>query len=170
MTDRPGGGTVVIGLGNPLMADDGLGLAALEALRHGWTFEPHVELVDGGTWGMNLLYLIEDADRVLLLDAINVEAPPGDVVELERDALPRMFGLKISPHQIDMREVLALAQLRDTLPREIVAMGLQPERVEMSTEVTPALRAALPALTERALARLAAWGHHSRARSTAVRA
>ena len=73
LTDR----TVVIGLGNPLMGDDGLGLAALARLSEDWTVPPEVELVDGGTWGMNLLPLIEDAGRLILIDAINVGAAPG---------------------------------------------------------------------------------------------
>jgi hypothetical protein len=57
---------LVIGVGSPLMGDDGLGLAALEALRAGWTFEPELELMDGGTWGMNLLPFIESVPRVLM--------------------------------------------------------------------------------------------------------
>jgi len=89
--------TVVIGLGNPLMGDDGLGLAALEALREGWDFEPHLELVDGGTWGMNLLPFIESADRVLVLDAIKVR---GTLPALLERALERMelWGYRVTRH------------------------------------------------------------------------
>src|SRR6185503_684188 len=118
MSDNAGR-TVVIGLGNPLMADDGVGLAALERLR-AYRFEPFVELVDEGTWGMNLLPIIETSDRILLLDAINVAAPPGTLVVLERDQLPRHLETKVSPHQVDLREVQALAELRGTLPEHTV--------------------------------------------------
>src|SRR5690348_18483909 len=69
--------TVVIGLGNPLMGDDGLGLAALARLEQEWQLPPEVELLDGGTWGMNLLPVIEDAQRVLLIDAIHADLPAG---------------------------------------------------------------------------------------------
>ena len=62
-------GTVIIGLGNPLMGDDGAGLVALEVLRDGWVLDG-VTLVDGGTWGMSLLPDIEDADRIIFVDAI----------------------------------------------------------------------------------------------------
>ena len=68
---------LVIGVGSPLMGDDGLGLAALEALRAGWTFEPALELMDGGTWGMNLLPFIESSSRVVILDAIRAGGEPG---------------------------------------------------------------------------------------------
>ena len=80
---------VVIGLGNPIMGDDGLGLAVLEHLQTAYTFPPEIELVDGGTWGMNLLPVIEDADELILIDAINAGALPGTFVRLEHHQLPR---------------------------------------------------------------------------------
>jgi hydrogenase maturation protease len=154
-------GTLVIGLGNPLMGDDGLGLAALSQLRERWTFEPPVTLVDGGTWGLTLLPLIEDAERVLLLDAVNVGAPPGSPVRLGRSDLPRVLATKLSPHQIDLREVLALAELRGTMPPSIVAIGLQPAEITMRTSLSAAVAAGLPGMAERALDELAAWGHRA---------
>ena len=153
------GGTVVIGLGSPLMGDDGLGLLALETLRRDRVFEPAPQLVDGGTWGMNLLPVIESAERLLLVDAIRAGARPGEVVVIEREALPRGLGIKLSPHQIDLQEVLALAELRGTLPREAVAIGLEPERVELGVGVSPAVERGLEALLEGIAARLLAWGH-----------
>ncbi len=150
--------TLVLGLGNPLMGDDGLGLRALARLRQEWAVDG-AELVDGGTWGMNLLPLIEDARRVLLLDAIDVAATPGTLVELEQDQIPRLFARKLSPHEVDLREVLALAELRGTLPAETVALGIQPRAVELSTELTPEVAGRLDALLERVIARLRTVGH-----------
>jgi hydrogenase maturation protease len=75
--------TVVLGLGNMLMADDGVGLAALARLRDEWCLPPHVELVDGGTWGMNLLHVVEGADRLLIFDAISQGGTPGSLIRLE---------------------------------------------------------------------------------------
>jgi hydrogenase maturation protease len=154
-------GTVVIGLGNPLMGDDGLGLAGLAHLRDHWTFDPPVALTDGGTWGLTLLPMIEDAERVLLLDAVNVGAAPGALVRLERADLPRVLATKLSPHQIDLREVLALAELRGTLPASIVAIGLQPAEITMRTSLSAPVVAGLPGLMEEVLAQLAAWGHRA---------
>jgi hydrogenase maturation protease len=152
-------GALVIGLGNPLMGDDGLGLAALERLAADWVLPPTIELVDGGTWGLNLLHRIEAAGQVLFLDAVNAGREPGEPVELERDELPRMLGLKLSPHQIDLREVLAVAELRGTVPSTIACLGLQPASVEMRTALSPVLQARLDDLVTAAAARLAAWGH-----------
>jgi hydrogenase maturation protease len=161
MPDPSGARTVVLGLGNPLMGDDGLGLAVLARLREGWEL-PEVELVDGGTWGMNLLPLIEDASQLVLLDAIRTRAPSGTVIELERDQLPRYLAHKLSPHQIDLKEVLALAELRGTLPERTVAIGAEPEAVELSTDLSPPLAGAVDAITLAVVARLGAWGHACR--------
>jgi hydrogenase maturation protease len=158
--------TVVIGVGSPLMGDDGLGLRALEAIRDRYEFEPPVEFLDGGTWGMNLLPFIESAGRVLILDAIEAGKQPGTVVELEGDALPRFFSMKLSPHQIDLREVLGLAELRGRLP-DVVALGLQPGKVELAAELSPDVRGGLPPLMDAAVDRLATWGHRVRPRAPA---
>lgn len=152
------GCTVVIGLGNPLMADDGVGLAALERLRAAGVPDD-VELVDGGTWGMNLLPVIESAARLLLIDAIDAGGAPGTLHVLERARIPRYLATKISPHQVDLRDVLALAELRRTLPDETVAIGLQPARVEMSCELSDAVRVRVDDLVAAVTRRLAAWGH-----------
>ena len=147
--------TLVLGLGNPLMGDDGIGLVALQQLRER-RLPSGVELVDGGTWGMNLLHIIEGADTVILLDAIRAGGAPGAVIELEGDAVPRRLALKLSPHQIDLAEVLALAALRGTVPPRLLAIGLEPDVVEMSTALSPAVEAALPALLARVALRLSA--------------
>jgi hydrogenase maturation protease len=157
--DRRAAPTVVIGLGNPLMTDDGVGLAALDQLRSQWQFVPPVELIDGGTWGLNLLPILESAGRVLLLDAIDVGSAPGEVISMSRTELPRLLQLKVSPHQIAVSEVLALAELRGTLPDDTIALGLQPERVELATALSPACARALGTLVDAAVIQLEDWGH-----------
>lgn len=150
--------SAVIGLGNPLMGDDGFGLAALARLRDEWTLED-VELADGGTWGMSLLPIIEDAKRIVLLDAIAAGAEPGEIVVLERDRLPIYLTRKLSPHQVDLRDVLAAAELRGTLPDETVAIGVQPQSVEMSVDLSPKVDAAIDRAVDLVIERLRQWGH-----------
>lgn len=170
MSDRgERSGAVVIGLGNPLMGDDGLGLAALERLRERWALPSGVELMDGGTWGMALLPAFEGATEVLLLDAIDAAAEPGTAVRLEGDAIPAALSLKLSPHQIDLREVIAIMQLRGTTPPRLVALGAQPATFQSAPAgspedpwadgLSPAVAAAVDALVDAAAAQLAAWGH-----------
>ncbi|MEA3248058.1 MAG: HyaD/HybD family hydrogenase maturation endopeptidase [Gemmatimonadota bacterium] len=151
-------GTVVIGLGNPLMCDDGVGLAALARLRDEWRLDG-VELVDGATWGLSLVPVIEDSTRLLLVDAISAGLEPGELVELEKDRLPIYLSRKLSPHQVDMRDALAVAAWRGRLPEEVVAVGIQPESIELGTEITPRVAGTLDALVAAAVRRLEAWGH-----------
>lgn len=153
MTDARAG-TLVIGLGNPLMCDDGIGLEALRRFAAREALLPGIELVDGGTWGMNLLPLIETAGSVLFLDAIRLGSAPGTVHELEGDAVPRRLAHKLSPHQIDLGEVLAIAMLRGTLPPRLFALGIEPAVVEMGTAISPEVEVAMPTLLERVARRL----------------
>lgn len=149
---------LVIGLGNPLMGDDGLGLVALERLREEGV--PNgVTLADGGTWGLNLLPMIEAAHRVLFIDAVNGGMKPGQVAILEREVIPRFLQTKLSPHQIDLREVLAVAEFRGTLPAEMVVCGMEPESVEMRTELSPVAQSRLADLVTAVRVQLVAWGH-----------
>ena len=151
--------TLLIGLGNPLMGDDGAGVAVLERLREEWVLPPEVELLDGGTWGMNLLPAVEFAARLVLVDAIRTGLGPGTLTVLERAQLPRYFSLKLSPHQIDLREVLALAELRGALPEDLVALGIEPASVELGEGLSPAVAAGLDKLVDLVVSRLEMAGH-----------
>ena len=167
MTD---GCTVVVGVGSPLMADDGVGVAATEALRAFLDGMPGVELLDGGTWGMQLLPAMEAADRLLVVDAIHEGLPPGSLVRLEKEELPRLLYQKVSPHQIDLREVFAVMELRGTFPREAVALGVEPEVVELRDSLSPSVAEALPGVVEAVLVQLRAWGHAVPATAEVARA
>lgn len=150
---------VVLGVGNPLMGDDGLGIMAVAKLRDRWETVPGLMIVDGGTWGMNLLPTIEQARRLLIIDAIDRGLESGSRVVLERDEIPRYFGRTLSPHQLDLREVLALAELRGNLPRETIAMGIQPDRLELSLDLSGVVAAGLPSLLADVEDLLHRWGH-----------
>ncbi len=145
------------------MGDDGLGLTLMSDLRDRWTLEG-VEVVDGGTWGLSLLPVIEDADRLLIVDAIASPVAPGSFVELTRDELPVWLSRKLSPHEVDLKDALALAEWRGRMPKEIVAMGLRPETVELSTALSPAVAAGVTMLEGAVVTRLRDWGHPCRRR------
>ncbi len=165
--NEPRAGDVVVGLGNPIMGDDGIGLAALELLRDTWDLPAAVELVDGGTWGMTLLPLVESAQRILFLDAIRTGQPTGTPVTLRGAQIPRQVALKVSQHQIDLREVLAVAEFRGTLPPEMVAVGLEPATFELGDPMTPAVADGIDLVVRMAVDQLRAWGHDCRPRQSA---
>jgi hydrogenase maturation protease len=147
-----------MGLGNPLMGDDGAGLAALSRLREGWDLED-AELVDGGTWGLNLLPLVESFERVIVLDAVRAGTRPGTLAVLREGDLPRYFAQKLSPHQIDLREVLALAELRGRLPATLAVIGVEPERIDFGAGLSPAVAAAIDGMVGLSLDMLRELGH-----------
>ena len=166
MNDTPAR-IAVIGLGNPIMADDGFGIAALGRLESEWEFDHRVSLVDGGTWGLDLLPTIESADHVLLLDAIRAWQLPGTVLTFEGEEVPRCFSTKLSPHQIDVREILALAELRGRLPGTLVAIGVEPEVVDLRDGLSPIVAEQLDEVVMLAVGVIRAWG--ASARSTSAR-
>lgn len=149
---------VVVGLGNPLMGDDGVGLRALQQLESDWVVDSSVELVDGGTWGLKLLPTIEGADGVVFLDAIRTGSAPGTVVELLNGEIPRRISTKLSPHEVDLREVLAVTELRGMLPPSVSAIGVEPEYVDLHYELSPRVSARVHDIVALAVARLREWG------------
>jgi len=151
-------GAVVLGLGNPLLGDDGVGIAALERLGREWRVPPGVELVDGGTWGLSLLPTVESTRRLLIVDAIDLGGDPGTLHRLDGAELPAWLDHKISPHEVGLRDLLAVARFRDGLPEETCAIGLQPERLEMGRGLSPVVRARLDALVDEIVDRLRSWG------------
>ena len=151
--------TIVLGAGNLSMGDDGLGPAVLRRLEEDWQLPAEVRLVDGGVWGIALLPVIEEARRLILVDAITAGDAPGTPVELSREALPTRYGVRLSPHQVDLRDVFALAVLRGTLPAEAVAIGLEPESCSWGDDLSAPVAAGVDVIAERVVAQLQAWGH-----------
>jgi hydrogenase maturation protease len=155
--------TAVIGLGNPLLTDDGVGLAMLAQVQAAGAWDADVEWVDGGTWGLSLLPVLADAERVLVLDAVRAGRDPGTVVRGSGDAVPRLYAHPLSPHQIDLREVLGAAELVGAVPAELEVIGVEPASTDgPCLEMTDAVAAAVPRGVAEALRVLAAWGHHPR--------
>lgn len=149
---------LVLGLGNPIMGDDGVGIVALEQFRDQFEVSDGVELMDGGTWGMNLLPYIESAGKLLLVDAIRSGLEPGADVYLDGPDLPKVLGQKLSAHQVDIVDVLTLCQLRGTLPPATVALGVEPFLIEMRADMTPAVGEGTARLPARMAGQLREWG------------
>lgn len=116
----------VLGLGNVLYADEGIGVHVAEWLHRHHEFPDNVTIVDAGTRGLRLLPLVEEAERLLLIDAVDFGLPPGEVCVRVNGHIPAyLSGQKVSAHQNSMSEVLALAEFRGKLPIEIVVVGLE---------------------------------------------
>ncbi len=151
---------LVLGIGNILWADEGFGVRCVEALNANWTFPPQVELMDGGTQGLYLLPYVQEADCLLVFDAVDYSDPPGTLREVVGDQVPRFMGVKkMSLHQTGFQEVLMAAELTGKLPAELVLIGVQPEELEdYGGSLRDVVKAQMPAALELAFAWLARWG------------
>lgn len=149
---------VVLGLGNLLNHDEGLGVHALGALApNPVTPNSPVEFLDGGVLGLNLLPLVESCSHLLVLDAVNTGLSAGSLIELRGEDIPLYTGMKLSRHQITFQEVLALADFRNKLPRHLHLIGLQPADVTVGIGLSPVVAAAIPRLLDCATQILSVW-------------
>lgn len=141
----------IIGIGNPLMGDDGVGIAAVECLT-AMALPEGVEVIDGGTGGLTLLDLMAGAETVILIDAVEMGTPAGTIVRFTPDEVKTEGGAGLSLHESGLPEVLALGREMDLLPQEIVLFGVEPTLVERRMGLSPAVAAVLDELVERVLA------------------
>ena len=149
---------LVLGLGNTIMSDDGFGVRVVEALSARYRFRGDVGLLDGGTLGLDLLPRLEGIDRLLIVDALEMHAPPGAVFRLAGEEVPRALAGKLSVHQLGVQDLLALAGLQGHLPGVLVVWGVQPERLGMGTALTAAVAAAIEPVVAGVVAELRGWG------------
>jgi hydrogenase maturation protease len=148
----------VLGVGNLLRTDEGVGVHAVRALaeRHREDM-PTVDFLDGGTLGLNLLPFIEAANSLLILDAVDSNSPPGTVVELSGESIPKYSGIKLSEHQVTLQEVLGLGLIRGRLPARMLLIGIQPADLSTGDSLSPIAAAALSEMLARAEAVLREW-------------
>lgn len=150
---------LVLGLGNLLCGDDGVGVTALAVLRRRYEPPPEVRFVDGGTLGLALLPTIESAERVWILDAVAADAPAGSLVVLEgRDVEPALRD-RLSPHQIGVADILDAMHWRDSWPKQVRVLGLVPEAMGLEISLSPRVAASLGRLVDALVGELAAAGH-----------
>lgn len=151
--------TVVLGIGNTLWGDDGFGVAAARRLAAQPGLPPQTEVVDGGTQGLYLLPIVQEARNLLVLDCVDFGAAPGAVKTLRDAEIPRFFDRRpLSLHQTAFTDVLFAAELTGAPPDRITLIGAQYEDLERwGGGLTPSLAAALDDVIELALAELHAW-------------
>jgi hydrogenase maturation protease len=154
---------VVLGIGNIILSDEGAGVRAVEALAREYELPPEVQVIDGGTSGMEMIEDLSDLDLLVVLDVVLTGAAPGTLVRIAGPQVPVFFRSKLSPHQIGLPDVLASLELLGAIPAEIIVHGVEPVSLALGLEMTPPVAAAVPLLAKRAAADLAARGFAVRA-------
>jgi hydrogenase maturation protease len=131
----------LLGVGNILLKDEGVGVRVIERLSRDFTFAENVHLVDGGVLGMRLMGVVSDSDVLIVVDAVRNQQAPGTLYRLEGDQVPRRVLAKQSMHQLDLPEVLALCSAIDKTP-EVIVIGVEPEDMTtMDLELTATIAA-----------------------------
>ena len=164
------GRALVLGIGNVLWADEGFGVRCIEHLAATRSFGPEVRLLDGGTQGLYLLPFLENADRLVVFDAVDYGLAPGTMKIVEGDEVPRFLGAKkMSLHQTGFQDVISTAELMGYCPKELLLIGCQPEELEdYGGGLRPIVAERIPEATDIAVAWLAERGHASEPGVTAT--
>jgi len=150
--------TLVLGVGNLLLSDDGFGIHTIQRLQDAVQLPEEVQVLDGGTAGLDLLYHLEGISRLIIVDAVAAGEPPGTVTRISGDRVPSYISLKMSPHEIGMPDMLMAAKLRDLYPDEVLVLGVQPQTLDVGIELSPVVADQVDVLVEAILDQLEAWG------------
>jgi hydrogenase maturation protease len=149
----------ILGIGNTLFSDEGVGIHLLPLLEEELKDYENIEIIEGLTDGMRLLGPVEDAEKLIIIDAINAGVEPGTIITLVGDEIPAYFGIKMSIHQLGFQEVLMAAKLRERYPKEIVMFGMQPTSLELGIELTENNQKRLRELKDAVVKQVNKWSH-----------
>lgn len=150
----------VVGVGNLVHTDDGLGIHAIQRLQGDPRVPDGVALIDGGTFGLELLAYLQDSSRVILIDAADVGQEPGALVRATGKDLAGLPG-GASVHQLGVADLLATLPLVSDMPREILLLGAQPGSTDWGTELTAPVGAALDKIVEAVVEQLRNWSREA---------
>ena len=154
--------TLILGIGNTLLSDEGAGIHALNLLQ---TLHPELQnitYIDGGTLSFTLAAYIEDCDRLIVFDAAELKAPPGTVRTMAGEEMDVFLGAaRRSPHEVGLLDLFDIARLTESLPEKRALIGIQPATIEWGMSPTPGVADGLPVAVEQAVDLLGQWTRSS---------
>ncbi len=151
--------TLVIGVGNRILSDEGVGVHVIERLLAGYVIPTDVLVLDGGTLGLDLLYYLQGVENLLLIDAVEMRKEAGTLIRMVNDEVPAFLSMKMSPHQVGIPDMLAVAKLKDLYPQNVILWGVEPDSLELGLDLSPTIEARVPVLIDEVLKQLEAWGN-----------
>ncbi len=149
---------LVIGMGNVLMQDEGLGVRAVEELESQYVIPASIEVMDGGTTGTELLEPIRGVKHLIVADAVNTGAPFGTLVRIADEEVPAFFQMKLSNHQLGLSDLLALLTLSDDSPEHVTIVGMVPHHLENKLGLSDEANIGLPKMVTMLVEELEAVG------------
>lgn len=157
--------TIVLGLGNTLLGDDGVGIHALRRVEQDWASgnvpaANDVSFVDGGTLSFTLTEILHEADRLIVIDAAQLHAEPGTVRVFENEVMDDYVGRGkySSVHEVSLAELFDMARLTDSLPAQRALVGIQPRDVDWAEQPSGPVSAAIPLACRQVHQLLETWG------------
>lgn len=159
---------LVLGVGNLLLKDEGIGVRVVAEMEQRFQFPPGVELLDGGTAGMELMNTMANRDHLILVDAVKTGAAPATVVRLAGDEVPAFFRTKVSPHQVGLSDVLAALTVTGEKPANVVVIGVVPKDLGTGLEMSAEIEAEMETMIDLVVAELSGLGLAPRPLATAV--
>jgi hydrogenase maturation protease len=151
--------TLILGIGNTLLQDEGAGIHAIRMLAQRVAQRDDIELMDGGTLNFTLAGVIADATQLIVIDAAHFEAEPGATRVFEGEKMDAFVGgkRKRSVHEVCLIDLLAIARLTDRLPQRRALIGIQPQTIDWGETPSPPVVAAIPQVCDHALQLIEAW-------------
>jgi len=153
---------LILGLGNLLMDDDSAGVLITQELKNELAENEHLKIVDGGTLGLDLLNYIAWADKLIIVDAIDMGFEPGTVIRAEGEDIDPIFESKLSPHQMGLKDILLASELIGDRPEEVVLFGIQIGSIQMNMTLSENVKKNMQKLKNKVIEELNISKHLSR--------
>jgi len=151
--------TLVLGIGNTLLTDDGVGVHAVQYLKDHYTHLPDTEYLDGGTLSFTLATSVEQADKLIIIDATQLNAEPGSVRAFIGAEMDNFLNrqTKCSVHEVSLLDIVSIARLTEQLPQKRALIGIQPENIDWGEFPSPAVQAAIPVAVRKTVELIEEW-------------
>ena len=155
---------LILGIGNTLLQDEGVGVHVIDYLRQSGELPEKVSLVDGGTLSFSLVADIEDADKLIIIDAAELGEAPGTIRCLENEDMDRFIGgMRRSVHEVSLLDLMDMARLTGFLPRQRALLGIQPQIVDWGEQPSAQVRTAIPEAAARVIRLVKNWAANTEA-------
>jgi len=148
----------ILGIGNLLMGDEGVGIHAMNTLQESYTFSPAINFVDGGTIGIDLIPYFEECKKMIIIDAVDSQEDPGYIVTLVNEEIHFRFNTKLSLHHAGLSDVLSIIKLQEIDAPDLILIGVQPKIVEMGIELSDIIGGKMDQIISLMVSKLEEWG------------
>ena len=147
----------VLGIGNTILSDEGFGVRVVEFLKNNYIFPDNVQLLDGGTLGVELMHFVVGTSKLLIIDSIDGGKSEGEIFHLRGEEILNHFTQKISVHEVGIQDILTMLEITGKKIPCVELLGAQPYSLDVGTNLTPSMQKLIPIFAEKSLEILTSW-------------